>query len=33
VTGAWFNVPALVVLLVLTWVLVRGVKEAPKPTT
>ncbi len=28
VTGAWFNVPALVVLLVLTWVLVRGVKES-----
>ncbi len=27
-TGAWFNVPALVVLLLLTWVLVRGVKES-----
>jgi APA family basic amino acid/polyamine antiporter len=28
VTGAWFNLPALVVLVVLTWVLVRGVKES-----
>lgn len=27
-TGAWFNVPALVVLLLLTWVLVRGVQES-----
>jgi APA family basic amino acid/polyamine antiporter len=27
-TGAWFNVPALLILLVLTWVLVRGVKES-----
>jgi basic amino acid/polyamine antiporter, APA family len=27
-TGAWFNLPALVVLLLLTWVLVRGVKES-----
>jgi APA family basic amino acid/polyamine antiporter len=27
-TGAWFNLSALVVLLVLTWILVRGVKES-----
>jgi APA family basic amino acid/polyamine antiporter len=27
-TGAYFNLPALVVLLLLTWVLVRGVKES-----
>jgi APA family basic amino acid/polyamine antiporter len=27
-TGAWFNLPTLVVLLVLTWLLVRGVKES-----
>ena len=27
-TGSWFNLPALVVLLVLTWILVRGVRES-----
>ena len=27
-TGAWFNVPALLILLLLTWILVRGVKES-----
>lgn len=27
-TGAWFNLSALIVLLVLTWILVRGVKES-----
>jgi len=27
-TGAWFNLPTLIVLLVLTWLLVRGVKES-----
>ncbi len=27
-TGNWFNVPALLVLLVLTWILVRGVRES-----
>ena len=27
-TGNWFNLPALIVLLVLTWVLVRGVRES-----
>jgi APA family basic amino acid/polyamine antiporter len=27
-TGAWFNLPALIVLLVLTYVLVRGVRES-----
>src|SRR5579872_813756 len=26
-TGNWFNLPALLVLLALTWLLVRGVKE------
>src|SRR5690348_13179519 len=26
-TGSWFNLPALIVLMVLTWLLVRGVKE------
>ena len=27
-TGAWFNLPALVILLILTWILVRGVRES-----
>ena len=27
-TGAWFNVPALVLILVLTFILTRGVKES-----
>ena len=27
-TGAWFNLPALIILLVLTWILVRGVRES-----
>lgn len=27
-TGNWFNVPALLILMVLTWVLVRGVRES-----
>ncbi len=27
-TGNWFNLPALAVLLVLTWLLVRGVRES-----
>jgi APA family basic amino acid/polyamine antiporter len=27
-TGSYFNVPALLVILVLTWILVRGVKES-----
>src|SRR6202045_2869516 len=27
-TGAWFNVPALVVLLILSYILVRGVRES-----
>jgi APA family basic amino acid/polyamine antiporter len=27
-TGAIFNLPALIVLLILTWILVRGVKES-----
>jgi APA family basic amino acid/polyamine antiporter len=29
-TGAWFNLSALVVLLILSWVLVRGVRESAK---
>jgi basic amino acid/polyamine antiporter, APA family len=29
-TGNWFNVPALVTLLVLTWLLVRGVRESAR---
>ena len=29
-TGAWFNLPALIVLLALTWILVRGVKESAR---
>jgi APA family basic amino acid/polyamine antiporter len=27
-TGAWFNLPALIVLLVLTWILVIGIRES-----
>ena len=27
-TGAWFNLPALLILLALTWILVRGVRES-----
>ena len=27
-TGAWFNLPALIVLLVLTYLLVRGIRES-----
>jgi APA family basic amino acid/polyamine antiporter len=27
-TGSWFNLPALLVLLALTWILVRGVRES-----
>ncbi len=27
-TGNWFNLPALVVLLLLTWILARGVRES-----
>lgn len=29
-TGSWFNVPALVVLLLLTWLLVFGIKESAR---
>ncbi len=29
-TGNWFNLPALLVLLFLTWVLVRGVRESAR---
>jgi APA family basic amino acid/polyamine antiporter len=29
-TGNWFNVPSVVVLLLLTWVLVRGVRESAR---
>ncbi len=27
-TGSWFNLPALLILLALTWILVRGVRES-----
>ncbi|MBM3744247.1 MAG: amino acid permease [Acidobacteria bacterium] len=27
-TGNWYNLPALIVLLLLTWILVRGVRES-----
>ena len=27
-TGSWFNLPALLILLLLSWILVRGVKES-----
>jgi APA family basic amino acid/polyamine antiporter len=27
-TGNWFNLPALIVLLILTWILVQGVRES-----
>jgi APA family basic amino acid/polyamine antiporter len=27
-TGAWFNLPAFILIMILTWVLVRGVKES-----
>jgi APA family basic amino acid/polyamine antiporter len=27
-TGAWFNLPAFLLIMVLTWILVRGVKES-----
>ncbi|MGD0199160.1 MAG: amino acid permease [Bryobacteraceae bacterium] len=29
-TGSWFNLPALIVLLVLTWILVRGVRQSAR---
>jgi APA family basic amino acid/polyamine antiporter len=29
-TGAWFNLPAFLLIMVLTWLLVRGVKESAK---
>lgn len=29
-TGAWFNLPAFIVLMVLTWLLVRGVRESAR---
>jgi len=27
-TGSWFNLPALLILLAITWILVRGVRES-----
>ena len=27
-TGSWFNIPALLIILLLSWLLVRGVKES-----
>lgn len=32
VTGAYFNLPALIIMVVLTWLLVRGVKESAQAT-
>jgi len=32
-TGAWFNLPALLVILLLTWLLVRGVRESAGANT
>jgi len=32
-SGSWFNLPALVVLLLLTWLLVRGVRETARANT
>ncbi len=29
-TGAWFNLPAFIILMVLTYILVRGVRESAK---
>jgi len=29
-TGAWFNLPAFLLIMALTWILVRGVKESAK---
>lgn len=29
-TGAWFNLPAFIVLMVLSWLLVRGVRESAR---
>src|SRR5690606_9671767 len=29
-TGAWFNLPAFIVLMVLTWLLVHGVRESAR---
>ncbi|MBM3728473.1 MAG: amino acid permease [Acidobacteria bacterium] len=30
VTGAWFNLPAFLILMALTWLLVRGIRESAK---
>ncbi len=32
-SGAWFNLPALIILLILTWLLVRGIKETAEANT
>lgn len=32
VTGNYFNIPALIIMVVLTWLLVRGVKESTQAT-
>lgn len=29
-TGSWFNLPAFLVLMILTWILVRGVRESAR---
>jgi basic amino acid/polyamine antiporter, APA family len=28
ITGAWFNLPAFLIIMLLTWILVRGVRES-----
>ncbi len=33
VTGAYFNLPALLIMMVLTWLLIKGVKESAKATS
>jgi basic amino acid/polyamine antiporter, APA family len=32
-TGNYFNIPALIIMIVLTWLLVRGVKESTQATS
>ncbi len=31
-TGAYFNIPALIIMVILTWLLVRGVRETARAT-
>ncbi len=32
VTGAYFNIPALLIMILLTWLLIKGVKESARAT-